>query len=113
MDPIIHRPGQRPDRKLRGRPMDTNWRHTNALTRRDMLRSMGLLGALVAAPPLLSGCGESAARPQGPVRVSRSSVAQVDVSRSLNGGSARTGTVAAVQAFTADLYKELAATPGN
>jgi len=94
-------------------PMRTAARPTSMLTRRDMLRSMGLVGAMAATPPLLSGCGDPVARPPGPVYVPKGGIALANVSRNLGGASARPGAVSAVQAFTADLYKKLAAQPGN
>ena len=63
--------------------------------------------------PLLSGCGDSAVRPNGPTRAEEGGIALADVPRSLGGGSARPRVVSAVQAFTADLYKRIAVEPGN
>jgi serpin B len=68
---------------------------------------------MASVPPLLSGCGKSTSHSDGPVHVSDGGIALADVSRNLGGASARPGAVSAVQAFTADLYKKLAAQPGN
>jgi serpin B len=86
-------------------------RRDGMLTRRNMLRSMGLLGAVAAAPPLLSGCGDSAAPPETAQKVG---ISKADLSRHLGGGAARPAAVAAVQAFTVDLYQRIAGSyPGN
>jgi serpin B len=93
-------------------PTSPGGRPTRVLTRRDVLRSISLVGAL-AATPLLSGCGSSAGRPKGPTRAKEGGIALADVPRSLGGAGARPRAVSAVQAFTADLYKRIAAEPGN
>lgn len=73
---------------------------------------MGLLGAM-AASPLISGCGGPVARPKAQGHVPKGDIALADVSRDFGGASARPGVVSAVQAFTADLYGQLAGQAGN
>src|SRR5581483_351798 len=82
-------------------------RRTGMLTRRDVLRSMGLVGAVAAASPLLSGCGSSASA--GKVVAEHGGFAKADIARFLGGSSARPVAVAAVQGFTVDLYQKIAA----
>lgn len=98
-------------------------RPASAMTRRAALRSLGLLGAVAALPPLMSACdndtvGTGPPRSPEAIGPNRSpaatgSIALADVPRSLGGAEARPEAIVAVQAFTADLYRKLAAQPGN
>ncbi|MEJ7628974.1 MAG: serpin family protein [Nocardioidaceae bacterium] len=83
------------------------------LTRREVLTSLGWLGAVLAVPPVLAGCGETAASRRVGAGGSSPGLALANVSRDLGGAQDRPAAVAAVQAFTADLYRQLAAEQGN
>jgi serpin B len=78
------------------------------LTRRDALRSLLLTGAAAAAGPTLAGCGseQSGARAAAAVRLPATPLARADL-------STLPAAVTAVQSFTADLYRQVAAKPGN
>lgn len=78
-----------------------------------MLTSLGLLGAGLAVPSVLAGCGETVAPRRSGVAGAGPGLALVNVSRDLGGARARPGAVAGVQAFTADLYRKLAVESGN
>jgi serpin B len=78
---------------------------------------VGVAGAAVAVSPLLGGCGRG-----GPTRTDPSSaigdvgaigLARSDVTRAIGGSGSVPVAASAVQAFTADLYRKLAAKPGN
>lgn len=84
------------------------------LTRRDVLRSAGVLGGVAAASPLLAGCGGSPDATGPPGQGSGDVALAADVSRYVGGSSARPGVITAVSDFTADLYNQIAAAnPGN
>jgi serpin B len=82
------------------------------LTRRNVLRSMGLVGAAAAAPQLVTGCGRGGSA-SGDSKAESIGLAKANVARSIGGSGSLPAAVSAVQAFTADLYKKLAARPGN
>jgi serpin B len=88
------------------------------LTRRNVLKTLGVAGALVATPPLLGGCGQAdPGRPQPPpgtdVEAGSIGLARADDPRAIGGSGSVPAAVSAVQGFTADLYRKLAAQPGN
>jgi len=75
-------------------------------TRRDVMRSLLALGAVSASYPLVPGCGARATDAGG-------SLLAADVSRGPGDAGAQAEAVQAVQALTADLYRRVAAEPGN
>lgn len=77
------------------------------MTRRDLLRSMGLLGAVAVATPALSSCGKSSSAGNVPGQLA--GYAKADVARYLGASSARPAAVDAVRAFSVDLYQRIAA----
>src|SRR3954447_12013625 len=87
------------------------------LTRRAMLRSAALAGTTIAAPAFLAGCGsDRGSGPAPPTSAAAHSVglARARVPRSIGGSGSLPDAVRAVQAFTVDLYHQLAAAqPGN
>ncbi len=84
------------------------------LTRRDVLRSAGVLGGAAAASPLLVGCGASPGTSGPPIGGSGGVALAADVSRYVGGSAARPSAITAVSEFTTDLYNKVAAAnPGN
>jgi serpin B len=84
------------------------------LTRRAVLQSLVWATTGLAAQPLLTGCGQSTlSDSRQPAATGSIGLAAANVSREQGSVEARPDAVDAVQALTADLYRSLAATPGN
>src|SRR6478735_7541249 len=105
-------PDEHPPRTMQ--PMTRTVRRTGMLTRRNVLRSLGIAGAMVATPPLLGGCGRTGqASSREQADVASIGLAYAKVPRAIGGSGSVPVAVAAIQGFTADLYRKLAAQPGN
>lgn len=90
-------------------------RQTGMPTRRQLLHSLTLLGAVAAVGPLAAGCADpSSGSPPGDSRSSGSAgLAASELARSEPEASHLPLAVAAVTSLTSDLYRRLASMPGN
>ena len=94
-------------------PDDDPIRLTCMLTRRETLTALAWLGVGGVGVPSLTACGTSASDSSAAGPLPSPELALSDVSRDPGSATARLAGVRSVQALTGDLYRRLAAEPGN
>lgn len=99
--------------RAREEPSAAPSRLTGMLTRRVLLRSLGLAGTAVAVPTLVSGCGDPAPSRNAASGSGSADIALAGVPRSAGGQAWWPQAATAVRGFGSDLYRRLALRPGN